>query len=332
VKEYLGSFEDSNVDLLGLQDKLTAATAVLTQAQSELDAARSNGSNFFDYYDPSHLDPLQQAVIDAQKEVDRLNDLYKVGTSALNAQANAAEFLSLSLGKIKQEALEKLEDAEQQALQDAIKLNDLFEDRKQLLEDIAKAQEDFNAAQFKLLTADSVVRRKAGVVERGGELVKLRAEFEEKKKQNNDRLAALNLEIITQSKIVTEEGKIFNLAGSIAELRARSQALTFANQQREIAGWREILAIANGIHQLADGTFAIDPALRDRLTGVPPAPGAETAAQQRTGTTDNSTVQNTFEFQVNVSGDVSTQEKKQIGREIWESILNEGVRLGFNNE
>lgn len=331
VKEYLGSFADADVDLIAMKSKLDAATETLNKAQADLDQSRASGTNFFDYYDAGNLDPLQQAVVDAQAEVDRLNKLYGVGIDLLEAQGKAAEFISRSLGEIRADALARLEDAEQQAIQDALKLNDLFEQRKDIVKEMADAQKEFNEQQFALLTADAEILRIPGVVQRGSDLIKLREKFAAEQEDRKKRLNDLNLEILTQSKIVAEEGKIFNLAGSIAQLRARSQELTFQNQQREIAGWREILAIANGIKQAADGTFFLDPALRDQLLGVPPTPAATTAARQTAAATDNSTVQNTFEFQVNVNGDASTSEKKQVGREIWEAILNEGVRLGFNN-
>jgi len=197
---------------------------------------------------------------DVVKTVKDYLDSFAKGEDLLKAQANAAEFLSLSLKKIREDFLDQIESEEQSAIDSAIEFNDLLKEREDLLKDLIKLQEEFNKAQFDLLTEDAVEARVAGVVERGNKIVQLRKDFEESKAEKEDRLRELNVEIAHQARIVAQQKQIFNLASSTADLKARSNALEEASLQRQLDKIRQIKEVVDGIKE-NNGVFTIDPAL-----------------------------------------------------------------------
>jgi hypothetical protein len=156
--------------------------------------------------------------------------------------ALAAEFLSRSLEKIRQDAAEELSRAEQDAIQDAIKLNDLLEQRIDL-------EDEFKKKEFDLINADAIERRQAGAVTRGKELEALR-------KQHQEQLDNINSEITLIQKKVDKEKEVFDLAASAAELRRRDEELTLQNLDKQIDKWKTLKDIVNGIVRGEDGLFS----------------------------------------------------------------------------
>jgi hypothetical protein len=153
----------------------------------------------------------------------------------------AAEFLSLSLGKIRQQAIESLDSAEQEAIQSVLKLNELLLQRNKLVEDFAKKE-------FDLRTQGSVERRQAGSVLRGKELQELRS-------QHQEQLAQLDREIRNTQTKVDKEQEIFNLTRDTIALRRRDEELTIKALDMQIQKLKDLQTIVGSITQGNGGSF-----------------------------------------------------------------------------
>ncbi len=245
---------------------------------------------------------------DINAQVKEYLDSFAAGEDLINAQAQAAEFLSLKLGQIRQDALNDLADAEQQAIDDATELLDLFEQRKQLIEDMTKAQEEFNKAFFEAVNGAAIERRQSGAVKSGLEAARLTKEFETQKKASLERLTSLNQEIALKSQIVAKERTIFNLANDRAGLQRRSEALTLSNLDQMITKWRTLQSIANGIFQNPDGSFSLSPTLQNSV-----------------GAGSSITV---GDINVTVNSGANILNPEQVGSEIADEIRRQS-RMGF---
>lgn len=246
VKDFVGSLSPTNTDLSGLQKQLDAATENLTNAKAALASDETGNVNTGGFLEQLHLvDGLTQNVQSAQAEVTRLNGLYQDGLKALNAQSDAAEFLSRSIKKIKTDAMDQLAQGQQQAIDDALSLLDLYEQQRKAVEDLAKTL-------FDLANADSIERRHSGAVERGLQAAQAKADAQ---KQIDD----INRQIALKTQIVAKERQVFNLASSRASLQAQSDALTLRNLDESIAKWQQLALIVANISQDANGVFSVNP-------------------------------------------------------------------------
>lgn len=147
--------------------------------------------------------------------------------------AKAAEYLSLELAKIRLDAVNELNDAEQDAIQTMQKLNDLLEQRNQLID-------DFKQKEFDLITADAVDRRQAGSVLRGKQLADLRTAHQK-------ALDDLDAEINLTTEKVKRETTVFNLVNDTAALRRRDEELTLIALDAQIQKWKDLQSIVAGI-------------------------------------------------------------------------------------
>jgi hypothetical protein len=166
-------------------------------------------------------------------------DINKQVKDYLDAGGNAAkaqEFLALSLAKIRQDAQDQLDQSEQDAIQDALKLNDLLTQRNKLNEDFAKQE-------FDLINADALERKQAGAVTRGKELADLRA-------QHQKDLDAINDQIKQAQVRVDKETKVFNLATDITALHRRDEELTLKALDEQIQKYKDLKDVASGVFSL----------------------------------------------------------------------------------
>jgi hypothetical protein len=174
-------------------------------------------------------DTLEQV----QKQWQGINDQVKEYIGAGGDAAKAAEFLSLQLGKIRQDTLEDLEQAEQDAIQEALKLNDLLEERNKLVQ-------DFRQKEFDLINSNSIERRQAGSVVRGRELDELR-------KQHQESLNNIDQQIRMSTIRVQKEREVFQFSTDIAELHRRDEELTLKFLDAQIQRYREMKDLVSSI-------------------------------------------------------------------------------------
>jgi chromosome segregation ATPase len=148
--------------------------------------------------------------------------------------AKAAEFLALSLANIQRRAADELSRAEQDAIQDAIKLNDLLEQRTKLVE-------DFKQKEFDLINEGAIERRQAGSVVRGKELEQLR-------KDHETQLRNIDAEITRTTVKVDKQREIFDIGKDIEALHRRDEELSLRALDQYIQKLRDLKSIASGLN------------------------------------------------------------------------------------
>ncbi len=188
-------------------------------------------------------DPLGNLL----KSWRELNKQVKEYIGAGGDAAKAAEFLSLSLQKIREDNLATLESGEKEAIDDMLQLNDLLKQRIELVN-------QFKKDEFDLINSDAIERQAAPAVRSGLELAKKRAEFQEK-------LTQLDSEISLTTVRVDKEREVFTIASDTAALRARANELELVALDRQIASWKDIQNIIAGITQSSSGLFGLTPSL-----------------------------------------------------------------------
>lgn len=184
----------------------------------------------------TQLDALREqseTLAQIKKQWADINKVVKEYIGAGGDANKAAEFLSLHLAKIQDQAIEELARAEQDAIDSMLRLNGLLEERNRLVD-------DFKQKEFDLINADSIERRQAGSVARGRELEKLR-------KQHEESLARIDSEIKGVTTRAEREREIFDLTSDVALLRRRSDELSLIALDKQIEKLRDLKAIAQGI-------------------------------------------------------------------------------------
>ena len=163
--------------------------------------------------------------------------------------AKAAQFLSLSLKDIQQQNQEQLNQGQQQAISDALRLNDLLQQKVDL-------ERQYNQQIFALQNADSIERANNGVVSRAQQL-------QQAQLNNQRQLTNLNNEISLTGQKVSAEQKIFSIASNINELHREDNLLTLASLNIQLAKYasikeflKSISTDANGITSLNSGAFS----------------------------------------------------------------------------
>lgn len=164
---------------------------------------------------------------------DSINEKVKEYIGAGGDAAKAAQFLELQVGKLRQQAVDELNSAEQQALQQMLSFNNLLKDRQKLID-------DFRKREFDLIAGGAIERRGAGSVLRGRELAALREQFQE-------QLTALDDQIRLETIKVEKTKEIFSLTNDIVDLKRRDEAFTLAALDAQISRWKQLQELVRGI-------------------------------------------------------------------------------------
>ncbi len=261
-RQFEATLQDFNRGNLGLADTIDSLNRQRDSAIQRL-SGKKNGKEELDkilkQFDDElfNLQKQRKEIIDSFDEElvvlrvnsDYLSQISKQWTD-INKQVKdyitaggdagkAAEFLSLQLGNIKQAAIDSLAQAEQDAIADITKLNDLLKERNRIVD-------DFKDKEFDLINQDSVERRQTGSVARGKELVQLRKEFQ-------DNLDNIDQEIKLQTTRVNKEREVFNLTNDTADLRRRDEELTSLALDKQITKLKEMQSIVASITGGAGG-------------------------------------------------------------------------------
>jgi chromosome segregation ATPase len=143
--------------------------------------------------------------------------------------AKAAQFLSLSLEQQLTTAQNSLRDAEGQALQDAMQLNDLLTQRVNLAKQFAQQE-------FALRNQDALERA-------GNPAIAAALAYQQQQAANAAQLTALDQQI------------------TLYTSQAQSNALNLSALQQTIQGWKDLQKIIASISQNAAGLYGINPNL-----------------------------------------------------------------------
>lgn len=274
-----------------ITDKLAAGTIDLKTAIADLQAKRSEaitklsgmkgGQEQLDKLLPEfdkQIAALQKQAGDIKKKFEDALGILRLHSDELgnalkswqdiNAQVKeyigaggdakkASEFLSLSLRKMKETTAQGLRSGEQDAIQDAIKLNELLKQRIKLVE-------DFQKQEFDLKNADAIERHQSNAVRNGQELAKARKEFEA-------QLKDIDSQISLEQKKVDKETELFHMSQDIDELHRRDEALTLIALDEQLKKYKDMQTIVNGIIQNVSGSFSLSDALLKALGLAPTA-------------------------------------------------------------
>jgi hypothetical protein len=245
--ETLGMLEaqrrDAIIRLSGKKGGKDELDKILPEFDRELEQLRKQQQQILGDFD-TQLESLRlqsDTLGQVKKQWQDINKQVKDYLGAGGDAGKAAEFLSLQLAKIKEQALDQFSDAEQEAIQSALRLNDLLKQR----DDMVK---DFKQKEFDLINEGSIERRQAGSVRRGTELQRLR-------EQHQEALANLDSEINRTNVKVEREREIFNLATDAAALRRRDEELTLEALDKQIQKYRDLKSIINGDFSFGSNAF-----------------------------------------------------------------------------
>ena len=183
---------------------------------------------------------VQQAVQQFRDYVDAGGDL-----------AKANEFLSLTLSDLRSRSAEELASGETRAIEDALQLNDLLQQRQDLLASSAEAER-------------SILSR--GVLERQRTVAQDKSvELEALRQSRDARLAELDQSIQIQQLKVDAESRVFTLAQDRVTLEMRLLDLKAAEFDREAAQLAALKDIVAGIIPGVGGLFTLTPSLQQIL-------------------------------------------------------------------
>lgn len=170
----------------------------------------------------------------------QINDEVEKYTSAGGSLQTASQYLSESLKQLQQQAENSLNSGESTAIQDAKTLNNLIQQRTQLLQD--EKQKEFG-----IQNADAIERNLAPAIRVGQQLNEARTKF-------NSQLTDLNNPIDLETQKVALEKQVYNIATDTASLNAQSNQLALQSLQQQVEQWKQLQQIVNGITE-AGGQF-----------------------------------------------------------------------------
>ena len=173
-------------------------------------------------------------------------DYLSAGGNALTAQ----QALSATLQQMQIQATNSLNQDNDQAVQDAINLNGLLEQRLQL-------QMQYNEQVYAVLTQGSI-QRQAGAVTQGEQLEQLSAQYAQ-------QVTDLNSQITLTQEKVAAEGQIFTIAQNINDLHAQDAQLQMDALNYQLQQYTALQKIVAGITQDASGNFSTTPGLFQQL-------------------------------------------------------------------
>lgn len=242
---------------------------LLPEFDRELKQLRQAQEKFITDFEQS-LWALQQhseTLVEVNEKWQQINQQVREYIGAGGDAVKAAEFLSLSLARLRSDALQELSRAEQDAIKDAIALNDLLKQRNQLVD-------EFKQREFDLINQTALERRQAGSVQRGRELQKLREEHEMALKE-------IDAEITRTQIKVEKQQQIFDLNLEIEALHRRDEQLALEALDLQIKKLMDLKRIADGIQlgpggwTAAPGFFTAPGNLEINVTVPPPAPNED---------------------------------------------------------
>lgn len=157
----------------------------------------------------------------------------------------ANEFLVGQLANQQKTLMDGLVSGQQQAIQDALNLNQLIQQRIDLLR-----QEQ--QTEFGIISQNAIEKRESTGVQVASQLANQRYGF-------NEQLQQLDYQLQTAQQKVSLESKVFNIAQSTADLQAQSNALTLYSLNEQLQVYQQMQQILAGIANLKFSSSAFTP-------------------------------------------------------------------------
>lgn len=222
---------DQQIEQLAIQQKQT-----ISNFEQQLDGLRTQSS-------------VLQGI---QQQWTQIVDSVQKYLSAGGDAVLATQYLSYELQQMQKDAQAQLDSANQTAIQDAISLNGLLQQRVDL-------ENQFARQQFDSVNSDSIEKRQAGAISRAADLAQQQQQYQE-------QLDALNYQITTATQKVTLESTVFSIATDINDLHRQDDNLTLKALDDQISKYNDLKSLVNSIYQNAGGAFTSNNPL---LTGTP---------------------------------------------------------------
>lgn len=190
------------------------------------------------------LSKHSQSLADFLSKWQQLNKQVADYIGAGGSIQTATQMLQDSLQQMKEDATDQLRQGYEGAINDALQLNDLIQQRTVL--EKQWAQQVFDAAN-----GDALERRGSAAIDH-------MQDYSYQKQQYQEQLENLNSQISLTQQKVDAEGKIFDIAKSYSGLLEQSNEQQLLDLQEQIQKWKDIKAIADGI-TYQNGKYGINP-------------------------------------------------------------------------
>jgi len=168
----------------------------------------------------------------AASSIMQLTKTLKEYVEAGGESSKATEYWNLSLKDIEAQIKKGITDAEKEAIDRAIELNDLLVQRADIIK-------NYNEEERKLTTQGSIERQLPNILKVGKELQALRD-------KRDKELTDLDKQIKVTTARVDAEKTIFDLTGSIADLRAKSTQMEIEANNTIIEQLRQQMELLKG--------------------------------------------------------------------------------------
>ncbi len=225
---------------------------LLPQFDEALNELRAQQRAIFEQFD-ERLELLRtgDAFRDVARDVREAVRQFRGYVDAGGDLSRANEFLSRTLEEVRSRSAEELASGEERAIEDALELNGLLQEREELL---AASAED----ERRVLTRGVLERQRTIAQDKSVELEAIR-------RRRDERLADLDQNIRVLQLKVDTEARVFDLSRDRIALETRLldlKAQEFDREAAQLAALREIVA---GIVPGAGGLLTLTPALRQVL-------------------------------------------------------------------
>jgi hypothetical protein len=225
---------------------------LLPEMDRSLAALRAEQRAIFEQFE-QRLELLRtgQAFRDVAASVREAIRQYRAYVDAGGDLARANEFLSRSLEEIRRTSALELAEAETQAIEDALRLNELLREREEILAEAAEEEQRV---------------RSRGVLERRRTIAQEKsAELEAIRRRRDERLAELDQNIRLLQLKVDTEAQVFDLVRDRVALETRLLELKAREFNRELVRLAALRDVVAGILPGPAGLFTLPPSLRQEL-------------------------------------------------------------------
>ncbi len=192
-----------------------------------------------------------RAFRDVAADVQELIRQFRTYIDAGGDLAKANEFLSRSLEELRTDATIELAEGEQQAIENALRLNQLLMEREQVLAESAEEER-------RVLTRGVLERQRTVAQEKAIELEAVR-------RRRDERLAQLDQDIQLLQLKIDVESQVFDLTRDRVALETRLLELKAQEFERETARLAALKQVVAGIVPGARGLTTLTPALQQIL-------------------------------------------------------------------
>jgi hypothetical protein len=225
---------------------------LLPQFDQALASLRAQQQAIFERFE-EQLELLRtgEAFRDVAADVREVVRQFRAYVDAGGDLARANEFLSRSLEQTRSSAASTLAEGEERAIEDALRLNALLQERERILADSAEEER-------RVRTRGVLERQRTVAQEKSAELEALR-------RQREERLAEIDQEIRVLQLKVDIESQVFDLTAERVALETRLLELKAAEFAREVAQLAALRDVVAGIVPGAGGLFTLTPGLHTEL-------------------------------------------------------------------